>query len=259
MRFLLYNIRYAAGIGKHFHLPVPYSGYFKNTNGNLKKIVDFIGSVNPDIIGLIEVDSGSFRSEKNNQAETIAWELQHDHIYQSKYSASSVAQKLPLLNKQGNAILTNQEIVSQRFYYFCDGVKRLVIELELAEFSIFLVHLSIKFRHRQYQLQDLHSMVKNVEKPVIVAGDFNVLRGDRELQLFLAATGLRNANSNRQPSYPSRAPRRQLDYIFHTPQIRVTGFQIPQIKLSDHTPLVCEFELTTEKSPNPDPAFRREN
>ena len=259
MRFLLYNIRYAAGIGRHFHLPVPYSGYFKNTNGNLKKIVDFIGSVNPDIIGLIEVDSGSFRSEKNNQAETIAWELQHDHIYQSKYSAASVAQKLPLLNKQGNAILTNQEIVSQKFHYFHEGAKRLVIELELAEFSILLVHLSIKFRHRQYQLQDLHSMVKNVEKPVIVAGDFNVLRGDRELQLFLAATGLRNANNNRQPSYPSRAPRRQLDYIFHTPQIRVTGFQIPQIKLSDHTPLVCEFELATEKSPNPDPAFRREN
>ena len=155
---------------------------------------------------------------------------------------------LDKFTRKFNAILTNQEIVSQKFHYFREGVKRLVIELELAEFSIFLVHLSIKFRHRQYQLQDLHSMVKNVEKPVIVAGDFNVLRGDRELQLFLAATGLRNANSNRQPSYPSRAPRRQLDYIFHTPQIRVTGFQIPQIKLSDHAPLVCEFELATEKT-----------
>ncbi len=259
MRFLLYNIRYAAGIGRHCHLPVPYSGYFKNTNGNLKKITDFIASVNPDIIGLIEVDSGSFRSEKNNQAEAIAWQLQHDHIYQSKYSSSSVAQKLPLLNKQGNAILTNQEIVSQRFHYFRDGVKRLVIELELAEFSIFLVHLSLKFRHRQYQLQDLHSMIKNVEKPVLVAGDFNVLRGDRELQLFLAATGLRNANSTSQPSYPSRAPRRQLDYIFHTPHIRITGFQIPQVKLSDHKPLVCEFELATEKSFHPDTAFQQEN
>jgi len=259
MRFLLYNIRYAAGTGRRCHLPVPYSGYFKNTNGNLKKIVDFIASVNPDIIGLIEVDSGSFRSEKNNQAEAIAWELQHDHVYQSKYSASSVAQKLPLLNRQGNAILTNQEIVSQRFHYFHDGVKRLVIELELAEFSIFLVHLSIKFRHRQYQLQDLHSMIKNVQKPVIVAGDFNVLRGDRELQLFLAATGLRNANSNGQPSYPSRAPRRQLDYIFHTPHIRITNFQIPQIKLSDHKPLMCEFELVTEKSFHLATGFRREN
>ena len=243
MRFLLYNIRYAAGIGKHFHLPVPYSGYFKHTNGNFKKITDFIKSVNPDIIGLIEVDSGSFRSEKNNQAESIAWELEQYHIYRSKYGSASVAQKVPLLNKQGNAILTNQPVISEKMHYFRQGVKRLVIELELADFHVFLVHLSIKFRHRQYQLQDLHSMIKVCPKPVIVTGDFNVLWGDRELQLFLAATGLKHANSNGQPSHPSRAPRRQLDYIFHSPQIRITDFQIPKIKLSDHAPLVCEFEI----------------
>jgi len=246
MRFLLYNIRYAAGIGRQFHLPIPYSGYFKHTNGNLKKILDFIKSVNPDIIGLIEVDSGSFRSEKHNQAEAIAWELQHEHIYRSKYSDSSMARKVPLLNKQGNAILTNQEIRSQKFHYFREGIKRLVIELELPEFKIFLVHLSIKFRHRHYQLQDLHDMVKNVAKPYILAGDFNVLWGDRELELFLSATGLKNANSNGQPSHPSRSPRRQLDYIFHSPQIQITDFQIPRVKFSDHTPLVCEFELTAE-------------
>ena len=243
MRFLLYNIRYAAGIGRQFHFPVPYSGYFKRTNGNLKNILDFIKSVNPDIIGLIEVDSGSFRSQKNNQAEGIAWELQHDHIYQSKYPSTSMAQKLPLLKKQGNAILTNQAIVDQRFHYFRHGVKRLVIELELADLSIFLVHLSIKFRHRHYQLRDLYGMVKDVEKPYILAGDFNVLWGDRELQLFLAATGLKNANSHGKPSHPSRAPRRQLDYIFHSPQIRVTDFEIPKIKFSDHTPLICEFDF----------------
>ncbi len=251
MRFLLYNIRYAAGIGRRFHLPLPYSGYFKRTNGNFKKINDFIKSVNPDIVGLIEVDSGSFRSEKNNQAESIAWELQLDHIYESKYPASSMARKVPLLNKQGNAILTNQPIASRRFHYFREGVKRLVIELELMDFSVFLVHLSIKFRHRQYQLQDLHEMVKKVEKPVLVAGDFNVLWGDRELQLFLAATGLQNANRNGQPSHPSRAPRRQLDYIFHSPQIGITDFHIPRIKFSDHTPLICDFEIASP--------FAREN
>ena len=243
MRFLLYNIRYAAGIGKHFHFPVPYSGYLKHTNGNLKKIVDFIKSVNPDIIGLVEVDSGSFRSEKNNQAEAIAQEMKHYHIYQSKYPTASMAQKLPVLNKQGNAILTNQKIKSKNFHYFRVGVKRLVIELELEKFSIYLVHLSIKFRHRQDQLTDLHAMVRNAEKPVIVAGDFNVLWGDRELQLFLAATGLKNCNGQGQPSHPSRSPRRQLDYIFHSPQICTTGFQIPRIKLSDHAPLVYDFKI----------------
>ena len=243
MRFLLYNIRYAAGIGRQFHFPVPYSGYLKNTNGNLKKIVGFIKSVNPDIIGLIEVDSGSFRSEKSNQAEAIAWEMEHYHVYQSKYSATSMAQKVPVVNKQGNAILTNRDIKTETFHYFGKGIKRLVIELELEDLSIFLVHLSIKYRHRQYQLQDLYAMVKNVNKPVIVAGDFNVFWGDRELELFLAATGLTNANSVRRPSHPSRSPRRQLDYILHSPQIRITGFQIPRVKLSDHAPLICDFHV----------------
>ena len=245
MRFLLYNIRYAAGIGKRFHLPIPYSGYLKRTNGNLRQIMDFIKMVDPDIIGLLEVDSGSYRTENVNQAEAIAREMEHYHVYGSKYSTDSMAQIVPLVNKQGNAFLTNQEIIAQRFHYFREGIKRLVIELELEDFTIFLVHLSLKFRHRQYQLQDLHGMVQNVEKPVIVAGDFNVLWGDRELELFLAATGLQSANGQGQPSHPSRAPRRQLDYIFHSPEIIATGFQIPQVKFSDHAPLVCDFEISS--------------
>jgi len=243
MRFLLYNIRYGAGAGKRFHLPVPYSGYFKRTNGNLSQIIDFVREVNPDIIGLLEVDSGSYRAEKSNQAEAIASEIKQYHVYQSKYSSDSLAQKVPVVNKQGNAILTSQKIISHRFHYFNEGIKRLVIELELEDFSIFLVHLSLKFRHRQHQLQELHQLVKNVEKPVVVAGDFNVLWGDRELQLFLAATGLRSANGQGQPSHPSRAPRRQLDYIFHSPEIKITDFCIPQVKLSDHVPLICDFEI----------------
>ena len=76
MRFLLYNIRYAAGIGKRFHLPIPYSGYLKRTNGNLLQIMDFIKMVDPDIIGLLEVDSGSYRTEKINQAELHAKEME---------------------------------------------------------------------------------------------------------------------------------------------------------------------------------------
>jgi len=245
MRFLLYNIRYGAGIGRRFHLPVPYSGYLKRTNGNFNKIVDFIKSVNPDIIGLIEVDSGSFRSEKSNQAEAIARKMKHYYIYQSKYSTTSMTQKIPVLNKQGNAILTSRKIKSRKFHYFSKGVKRLVMELQLEEFTIFLVHLSLKFRHRHYQLQELHSMVKDVKEPFIVAGDFNALWGDRELQLFLAATGLKNANGQGKPSHPSRAPRRQLDYIFCSPEIRATGFQVPPIILSDHMPLICHFEIGT--------------
>ncbi len=243
MRFLLYNIRYAAGTGLQFNLPVPYSGYLKRTNNNFEKILSFIKSKKPDIIGLIEVDSGSFRSGKSNQAEIIANELQYFNIYESKYSSTAVTQKIPLMNKQGNAILTNQTILSHKFHYFTKGVKRLVIELELKNLKIFLVHLSIKFSHRHSQLVELHTMVKNASKPIIVAGDFNVFSGDRELQLFLAATELKNANTIGLPTHPSKTPRRQLDYILYSQEIDITNFEIPDIRLSDHAPLICDFNI----------------
>jgi len=196
----------------------------------------------PDVIGLVEVDSGSYRAEKVNQAAVIANELDYTHVYQSKYPKSSVLHRMPVLREQGNAFITNQTIEAQGFHYFTEGMKRLVIELEFESFTIFLVHLSLMYRHRQYQLSNLYSMFEEVRKPMIVAGDFNAFWGDRELDLFMAASGLLNANSRAFPTFPSRKPRRQLDFILHSPGIRITNFRIPNVKYSDHMPLICDFE-----------------
>lgn len=243
MRFLLYNIRYGAGIGWRVHLPVPFSGYLKRTGDNFRQIADFIKSVNPDITGLIEVDSGSFRADRNNQARLIAEEIQHHHIFKNKYSGQSMVRKLPLFNKQGNAFLTNQDIRNLQFHYFNRGFKRLVIEAELNEFKTFIVHLSLQYRHRQEQLRDLNALVRASDKPVIVAGDFNVFRGEKELDHFLAVTGLLNANAAGAPSHPSRAPRRQLDFILHSPEIEAHRFEAPRVPFSDHIPLIWDFEI----------------
>lgn len=242
VRFLLYNIRYGTGAGWRFHSPVPFSGYLKHSEKNLEKITGFIRSVNPDIVGLIEVDGGSFRSGRCNQALSIAEALGHFHVYESKYPVQSVLQKMPLLNRQGNAFLTNRRITGSRFHYFRKGVKRLMIELDLEDCVIFLVHLSLAFKHRQYQLSDLYSVIKDIKKPVIVAGDLNVFSGDKELELFLAASGLVNANREKAPSYRKM----QLDYLLHSRQISITNFEIPKIRLSDHYPIVCDFEVNTK-------------
>jgi endonuclease/exonuclease/phosphatase family metal-dependent hydrolase len=248
MRLLVYNMRYGTGAGTRFHLPVPFGGYLKHTDGNLENITVFIKSCRPDIVGLLEVDSGSFRARKLNQASVIAKALGHYHIYESKYDSSSMIRRFPIVNKQVNAFLTSEKIKTQKFHYFRKGIKRLVIELELDNLTIFLVHLSIKFRHRQHQLHDLYKIVKNVRKPLIVAGDFNPMWGDDEIQLFLAASGLVNANRKSLPSHPSRAPRRQIDFILHSPEIRVTRFEMPRVMFSDHLPLICDFKITRAAS-----------
>jgi endonuclease/exonuclease/phosphatase family metal-dependent hydrolase len=243
MRLLVYNMRYGAGAGARFHLPVPFGGYLKHTNENLENITAFIKSYKPDIVGLIEVDSGSFRARKLNQASVIAKALGHYHIFESKYDSASMIGRLPIVNKQVNAFLTNEKIKTQKFHYFRKGVKRLVIELELDDLTIFLVHLSLKFRHRQNQLHDLYQMVRKVTKPIIVAGDFNPMWGDNEIQLFLAASGLINANREALPSHPSRSPRRQIDFILHSSDIRVSRFEMPFVTFSDHLPLICDFDI----------------
>lgn len=243
MRFLLYNIRYATGYGVGYHLPLPFSGFFKQTGNTLGLIASFIRSVNPDVVALIEVDSGSYRSQKFCQAQAIAKELDYSHVVETKYGYASLANKIPVLNKQGNGLLTSRKIINHRFHYFNEGVKRLVIEVELEEVCIFIVHLSLKFRHRQQQLEHLHRIVSQTSKPVIVAGDFNTFGGEREVQLFLAATGLVNANLKGLPSHPSHAPKRNLDFILHSPEVDASNFTIPDIRLSDHAPLICDFSF----------------
>ena len=68
-------------------------------------------------------------------------------------------------------------------------------------------------------------------------------RGDRELALFLAATGLVSANDQGRPSHPSRSPKRQLDFILYSPELEASNFNIPMVHFSDHVPLVCDFAL----------------
>lgn len=243
MRFVLYNVRYAAGTGRSFHFPCPWGGYLRPTHKNLGRIIGYLKDLRPDIVGLVEVDAGSYRTRRTNQAEVMAEALGHYHSYAIKYGSQSLVKSLPVFGKQGNAFLTSDVIEGQRFHYFEHGVKRLVIELELKNMVVFLVHLSLKFRHRHHQMDQLYALVKQVRKPHIVAGDFNAFWGDREMRMFLEATGLRSANERGLPSYPSWNPKRQLDFVLYSKGLRVNRFEVPSVRFSDHLPLVCDFDV----------------
>jgi endonuclease/exonuclease/phosphatase family metal-dependent hydrolase len=244
MRLLLYNIRYATGTGAAFHLPVPGAGYLRSNPRVLEGITRFIKGIDPDIVGLIEVDTGSIRSGRINQAEAIAESLGHYSTYQCKYGTDSLNTLVPIVNKQANAFLAASRVEGERFHYFDTGIKRLIIELELDDLCVFLVHLSLKFRHRQVQLRHLFELVRRSTKPAIVAGDFNTFWGEHEMALFMEAAGLRSANVDRLPSYPARRPRMELDFILHTRGIEVDSFSVPDVTFSDHRPLVCDFRVT---------------
>ena len=57
MRLLLYNIRYGVGNGSSSAVPLPGARYLFAEASELSRIADFIGSMDADIVGLIEVDT----------------------------------------------------------------------------------------------------------------------------------------------------------------------------------------------------------
>lgn len=251
MRLLVYNIRYATGTGPAFHLPLPGAGYLRSSRRVLEEITQFIRRENPDLVGLVEVDTGSIRTGMINQAEYIANSLGHYTAYECKYGSGSINHLLPIVRKQANALLAAPTVTGERFHYFDTGIKRLIIELELDEVCVFLVHLSLKYRHRQYQLRTLHDLISGATKPVIVAGDFNTFWGTHEIYLFMRASGLRSANTAGLPSYPARMPRVELDFILVSSGIDVTAFRIPDVRFSDHCPLICDFEIRRQERLHP--------
>ncbi len=245
MRFLLYNIRYGTG-GR----PGRTLGFLRNTEAHLQQIIRFIQKIAPDVMGLVEVDSGSYRSGRLNQAQVIGEALGHGHAYRSKYGSGSISHRIPILRRQGNAFLAKEPLMrGAKYHYFAKGMKRLVIELETTDFSIFLVHLALGGRVRHRQLTDLYNLLKGTQKPHIVAGDFNTVWGEHEIQLFRAATGLQSADRHNRPSFPSWAPRRHLDFILYSRGIRVRRFDMPSVTLSDHLPLVCDFDVIGAAAP----------
>src|ERR1700676_3825353 len=84
VRLLLYNIRYATGTGPAFHLPMPGAGYLRSSRRVLEQITGFIRGEDPDLVGLIEVDTGSVRTGMLNQATYIANAVGHYTAHQCK-------------------------------------------------------------------------------------------------------------------------------------------------------------------------------
>jgi len=240
MRFLLYNICYATHRNQlHF----PLLGLLGKTKNHLADITAFIREIDPDIIGLIEVDSGSYRSGRKSQAEVLAETLGHFHCYASKYGEDSKWRHIPIYKQQGNAFLTKNTIYGEKFHYFTRGMKKLVMELELKDITIFLVHLALSYKARQAQILHLYHLIKETKRPYILAGDFNAFLGEKEIELLMSASNLCNANCEGLPSYPSSKPKRHLDFILHSPEIKITKFWMPDVQLSDHLPLVIDFEV----------------
>ena len=117
---------------------------------------------------------------------------------------------------------------------------------------VVVVHLGLIRASRVRQLAQLAQFIAReipAQAPLLVAGDFN--DWGALLSRPLATVGLRSCTAKQMPTFPSRLPLVQFDHVYargltpvtqHVPRGRIWW------RMSDHLPLIAEFELAPGKS-----------
>jgi endonuclease/exonuclease/phosphatase family metal-dependent hydrolase len=164
--------------------------------------------------------------------------------------------------EHGNAMLSRWPVQGHQHEDMSDhrfeqrGLLHSHVMLHGRSVHVVVVHLGLIRASRMRQLAQLHRFIAREVPPMaplVVAGDFN--DWGSTVQREMAAIGLRGFDGQPQPTFPSRLPLAQLDQVFAR-GMEPMGLQVPRgriwWRMSDHLPLVAEFQLPEEMVVRPD-------
>lgn len=228
MKILFYNIQACCGGENQHHLAL--WNYLRSKQTTLEQICSNIKALSPDVVGIVEIDAGSYRSK--NQIAYLAERLGYNYASCCKY----LQEATPYLRYQHHAILSRHKILTVKKHHFSKGFKRVTLEAILKtgrkEISVIVTHLSLGPRARERQINELLAIVKKIRRSVILMGDFNQDR--------LEVEGL--TSCCKAKTFPSESPKKQLDYIFVKGGEVKNSTTLPW-RFSDHLPLYAELEI----------------
>lgn len=251
VRLISYNIEYLEGLEGQ---PASYLKFWRriiHPKEIKEKLVETLKKYSPDILSFVEVGGGSFF--ENDYIDYIKKELGMAHrMKRSKYNFhgfSGLLKHIPLLSRQTNGVLSKFALLKPEVIHLKEGIKRSVLKVEVAlpnPITLFLVHLSLGEETRKKQIEEITKHVKLTRGPVILAGDFNTANGEKEIHKMLKQTGLNHKflpPRKRYLTYPTCHPRKRLDYVLASEDIDVKNYEVLDVHLSDHLPVLIDFEV----------------
>jgi endonuclease/exonuclease/phosphatase family metal-dependent hydrolase len=148
----------------------------------------------------------------------------------------------------GNGIATTATSETFRHILPSGKEQRGVLEIRLrhvgglAALTVFCTHWGLVDSERMLQAEALANLVLAAPRPVVVAGDLNETPGGPAVTDLLARTGLSDAGAPfYRPTFISNNPTVQLDYILHSPDLRVASFEVIKSEASDHLPVMADL------------------
>ncbi|OIP17890.1 MAG: endonuclease [Comamonadaceae bacterium CG_4_9_14_3_um_filter_60_33] len=209
-----------------------------------------VESLDADVVCLQEV-----RQSNRLEAKHFAlWpELaQADFLAPQGYEAVYRTNAITRHGEHGNALLSRWPVLSHQHEDMSDhrleqrGFLHVMLNFHGKMVHVLVVHLGLVKASRVRQVAQLKRFIEReipASAPLLVAGDFN--DWGKTVQQAMAQEGLQAWNA-RQPTFPSRLPLAQLDYVFAR-NLTPMGLMVPQgriwTRMSDHLPLIAEFTL----------------
>ena len=170
--------------------------------------------------------------------------------YEAVYRTNAVTRH----GEHGNALLSRWPVVTHQHEDMSDhrfeqrGLLHVEVKVDGTLIHVGVVHLGLIRASRVRQVIQLLQFIKReipADAPLLVAGDFN--DWGSHVQTTLAQEGLVAYANHRTPTFPSRLPLVQLDYVFAR-GLKPTAAEVPRgriwWRMSDHLPLIADFELT---------------
>lgn len=254
VRLITYNIEYCEGIEGIWYQYLKFWKIFFPPKKLDQRIVDALKRLNPDILTLIEVDTGSFRSRGIDEVRFIEQKLHlKSFVEKIKYPLHGwlkLFHHVPILDKQANSIISKYKLLNIKYHVLHEGTKRVIIEATVhcpQKITLLAAHLALGTKARTRQIEELIKIVNNIKNPVILMGDFNTFNGEKEIKDLLKKTHLRDKISLDKHSLPFTEPawhpNKRLDYILTSPQVKVKRYSVLNFHFSDHLPLMIEFSV----------------
>jgi endonuclease/exonuclease/phosphatase family metal-dependent hydrolase len=253
VKLICYNIEYCEGMEGLWYQYLKFWKIFFPPKNLDQKIVDYLKKLKPDILALVEVDTGSFRAKKD---EVVFFEKKLglisavEAVKYPHHGWMKFFHHVPILNKQANAIISKFKISNVKYHLFHESTKRVVIDVTVhcpKKVTLLLAHLALGGKSRAKQIDELIDIVNKIKNPVILMGDFNTFHGVDELKDLIDQTHLNDwgklDNESTALTQPTWHPRRRLDYVLVSKQIKVKKYKVLNFHFSDHMPLYVEFNV----------------
>ena len=230
IRVLTYNVQSGLGV---------------DSVRDIRRAGQLVADNQADLAGLQEVEVGSPRTRFENQPVKLAEASGMHKVFAHGF------QRGPW--RFGNAVLSKYPIKSaERHELPSAGEQRSLLASVIDPGSLagqgicihlLCTHLGLNRDERVDQVKEICRLVRNLDGPVVLLGDFNDFPDSPPIQELLSGTDLVDVTTA-DATFQAPEPTAKIDFIFARGLAPTGPSRVIRSMVSDHLPVVVDLELT---------------